>query len=282
MEDHNYIKTVGILGLWGKYDMEWILRPDVNVLAGINGSGKSTIIRSLVELLRSHRLHDAYKGILEGVIVTFENGDVLKSGNGNVLSEHKIDVISTFDNRMKELEAMQRLSDGAVRTELDWMLYKLQKRYMSYQLEQSRRIISLLKKGAPESEIEEVTEHRTLFFDVMDSLFERTGTKIDRDCDELCFKKADHRITPYMLSSGEKQILLIMTTVLTQDNEPYILLMDEPEISMHFDWQSRLIQDIRMLNPNVQLIMSTHSPAVIMDGWMGNVTEISDIVVKRR
>jgi predicted ATP-binding protein involved in virulence len=33
------------------------------------------------------------------------------------------------------------------------------------------------------------------------------------------------------------------------------------------------------LNPNVQIIMTTHSPAVIMNGWMGNVTEVTDITV---
>lgn len=31
------------------------------------------------------------------------------------------------------------------------------------------------------------------------------------------------------------------------------------------------------LNPNVQLILTTHSPAVIMNGWMDKVTEVSEI-----
>ena len=34
---------------------------------------------------------------------------------------------------------------------------------------------------------------------------------------------------------------------------------------------------IRDLNPNVQLILTTHSPAVIMDGWVAAVTEVEDI-----
>ncbi len=39
----------------------------------------------------------------------------------------------------------------------------------------------------------------------------------------------------------------------------------------------RLISLIRQLNPNVQIVLTTHSPAVIMDGWLDAVTEVSDI-----
>ena len=34
------------------------------------------------------------------------------------------------------------------------------------------------------------------------------------------------------------------------------------------------------LNPNIQIIMTTHSPAVVMDGWMDHVTEVDDITIK--
>ena len=55
------------------------------------------------------------------------------------------------------------------------------------------------------------------------------------------------------------------------------MFMDEPEVSLHVEWQQRLIGLIRQLNPNVQIILTTHSPAMIMDGWMDAVTEVSDI-----
>jgi len=49
---------------------------------------------------------------------------------------------------------------------------------------------------------------------------------------------------------------------------------------MHIEWQKPLIDLILQLNPNVQIILTTHSPAVIMDGWMDRVTEVSDITVE--
>ena len=72
-------------------------------------------------------------------------------------------------------------------------------------------------------------------------------------------------------------MLAILLTVLVEDNLPYVLFMDEPEVSLHVEWQERLIELILSLNPNVQIILTTHSPALVMNGWMDRVTEVSDI-----
>ena len=55
--------------------------------------------------------------------------------------------------------------------------------------------------------------------------------------------------------------------------------MDEPEASLHFEWQQRLIGMVHELNPNAQIILTTHSPALIMNGWEDHVTEVSDITL---
>ena len=72
-------------------------------------------------------------------------------------------------------------------------------------------------------------------------------------------------------------MLVFLLTVLVVDRQPYVLFMDEPEISLHVEWQQKLITLIRQLNPNVQIILTTHSPAMIMNGWMDAVTEVTDI-----
>lgn len=47
----NYIKRIVIHGLWHRYDIAWDLRPDVNILSGINGVGKTTILNRSVNYL---------------------------------------------------------------------------------------------------------------------------------------------------------------------------------------------------------------------------------------
>ena len=62
-----------------------------------------------------------------------------------------------------------------------------------------------------------------------------------------------------------------------QDQEPYILFMDEPEISLHIAWQESLVEKIRSLNPNCQILLATHAPSVLLDGWQTYVTNLDDI-----
>ena len=120
---------------------------------------------------------------------------------------------------------------------------------------------------------------KTRFQDMVDDLFSETGKKMDRTSNELRFIQYGEPLSPYLLSSGEKQMLLILLTVLTQDGQRCVLFMDEPEASLHFEWQQRLIGMVHELNPNAQIILTTHSPALIMNGWEDHVTEVSDITL---
>lgn len=47
----NYIRRIEIHGLWHRYNIAWELRPDVNILSGINGVGKTTILNRSVGYL---------------------------------------------------------------------------------------------------------------------------------------------------------------------------------------------------------------------------------------
>ena len=81
---------------------------------------------------------------------------------------------------------------------------------------------------------------------------------------------------PAELSGGQQQRVAIARTLAPS---PKVLFMDEPEISLHFEWQKQLIGLVLQLNPNIQIIMTTHSPAVVMDGWTDRVTDVSDITI---
>lgn len=65
------------------------------------------------------------------------------------------------------------------------------------------------------------------------------------------------------LSSGEKQMLIMIGETLLQEQRHYIFLADEPELSLHIEWQRDLVQNIRKLNPNCQLVFATHSPDIV-------------------
>lgn len=64
------------------------------------------------------------------------------------------------------------------------------------------------------------------------------------------------------LSSGEKQVLIILTEALLQQGRSKVFIADEPELSLHIDWQRKIIPSVRNLNKNAQVIVATHSPEV--------------------
>ena len=267
-----YIRRIEITHLWGEHDISWDLRPDVNILSGANGIGKSTILNLLTALLRNAQ-KGTFHSQLTGATVRlfFEPAEA---------DSIRFDVIRSIDRPLLPGEALGKLSDQNVKTELDWQLYQLQRRYLDYQVNVSNRIIDYLQDTTPEAREKalEAGRPRRTFQDTIDRLFRETGKRLDRGHNEIAFLlPSGKRLTPYQLSSGEKQILVILLTVLIQDGQACTLLMDEPEISLHVEWQQQLISCIRQLNPHAQIILATHSPAVIMDGWLDAVTEVSDI-----
>ena len=266
----DYIKRIEIKRLWGRKNISWDLSPDVNILSGINGIGKSTILNNSVRSLNALEGGALTNGAQPGVSFIFSPEDA---------TFIHFDVIRSFDRPLINSGLLEKIGNQNVKTELDWQLYQLQRRYLDYQVNIGNRIIELLTSGVPEDQLKatEVSRPKTRFQDLIDDLFQETGKKIIRKSNEIQFEQDGDILTPYQLSSGEKQMLVILLTVLVQDNQHCTLFMDEPEISLHVEWQQRLISLIRCLNPNVQIILTTHSPALIMNGWLDAVTEVSDI-----
>ena len=149
------------------------------------------------------------------------------------------DVIRSFDRPLLSSGLLEKIGNQNVKTELDWQLYLLQRRYLDYQVNIGNRIIELLTSGKPENQAKaaEISLPKTHFQNLVDDLFSETGKKILRQSNEIQFEQDGDILTPYQLSSGEKQMLVILLTVLVQDNQPCTLFMDEPEISLHVEWQ---------------------------------------------
>ena len=267
-----YIQRIEIEAMWGRKHIVWDLRRDVNILSGVNGIGKSTILNRAASTLDHLAGGDVNVKDIEGVKMIFYPEDA---------TVVRFDVIRSFDRPLFHSNLAEKMADKNVKTELDWQLYQLQRRYLDYQVNIGNRIIELLSSGEPDGQLKaaEVSYPKRRFQDLADELFADTGKKIIRNSNEILFSQDGEELLPYTLSSGEKQMLVILLTVLVQDKQPCILLMDEPEVSLHIEWQQRIIEIIREMNPYAQLILTTHSPAMVMGGWLDAVTEVTDITV---
>lgn len=296
-----YIDKVEIKGLWGRFDVDWDLNADVNILVGENGTGKSTILEIMYKFLEANTTNyenpPNYKNHYEELITYMNCSSVnLMLSNTLILDPHlrsaqeytqegrvksnysyslrlnNLNYIKTFDTNLINTYNLSESEKDRIKTDLDKHLDDSINKYVDYQLSVSKRVIS------KEKTIEEASEKLIYFQKTINHLFLNTNKKIDETENRLAFLIDGNQIKPKQLSSGEKQLLFILLTVLVQDEKPSILIMDEPEISLHIRWQHELIEIIRTLNPNCQLIIATHSPSMFNDGHREKVFWMEDIV----
>jgi predicted ATPase len=69
------------------------------------------------------------------------------------------------------------------------------------------------------------------------------------------------------LSSGERQIFVLITHLIFNPaiRRENVLLIDEPELSLHLKWQRQFVAAIRQASASTQMVLATHSPEIIFD-----------------
>jgi predicted ATP-dependent endonuclease of OLD family len=189
----------------------------------------------------------------------------------------KLDYVSTFDVK----------GDGKSTQDsyLDIRLEQLQSDYGYYLSDLVKELTERINSNSSitKAELDQINERKNLFISLVNECFSETGKTLSNDSTKLVFLKNNTiGIYPKELSSGEKQLLIILLTVLLERGEEYILMLDEPEISMHISWQYKLIDMILRLNPEVQIILTTHSPMIFADGWGDKAIRMEDITINTR
>ena len=249
--DH-YIKKFEISFLWNRLNIIWdYIHYDVNILVGINGVGKTTLLNTIYNYYHStlpKELKGSVKGTEIDVPVTFIRSFDVPAESKKKVSPLLIDL---------ERVVLQNKDNDS--------LFNYRMRAMNYP-EEANRINNRMNK----------------LFSIINDFFSETNKtiEIDKDTNLLVFRRDEtHVISMDKLSAGEKQLLLVLITVFLQDEKPSVLLMDEPELSLHISWQDKLISTIRDLNPNCQLIISTHSPSIFANGWENNLKFMEDIAI---
>lgn len=301
------IKDFSIDNLYYEYNFSSTLDEKVNIIVGNNGTFKTTLLRLLRhaiayekngQFFHSHLTKINFKDDLVMEYLEFENmlsknsdgeDDIVNvtswtpmiGGKEIPVSEYrkqvKLDYVSTFD--------VKGDSRSTKDSYLDIRLDKLQSDYGYYLSDLVKELTDRINSNSSitKFELDKINERKNLFISLVNECFAETGKRLSEDSTKLVFIKDNGiGIYPKELSSGEKQFLIILLTVLLERGQEYILMLDEPEISMHISWQYELINMILKLNPYVQIILTTHSPMIFSDGWGDKAIHMEDITTNTR
>lgn len=254
----SYLKAFHVENLWGKKNLHWTeIHEDVNILVGINGSGKTT----LLNLIAAYGTCDTRElNKYQGVKVA---SNPMPEELYPVSFLRSYDVTFSGDARKKESPLMQELYRVVVQNKEGLSFFNYRMKMLDY----------------PE-QAQAIQQNINTFFEVVNSMFADTGKTISipkGNNSSFVFDQDGIVIGMDQLSSGEKQLLLVLLKVFLLERKPAIVLMDEPDISLHISWQQKLIEAMRTLNDSCQIIITTHSPSMFSKGWGDKIVFIEDL-----
>ncbi|QSX29561.1 ATP-binding protein [Shewanella cyperi] len=221
-----------------------------------NSSGKNIDPSEIVELLEQINETNSIEDADEVKISSskYVHRKISKEELNNNLNVEFISTINLNSNSISEIKSSSGVKttilDFEIQNEIDRFLNKKSVDNICLDLEK------VLNTFLKESE-------KTAVFDESNFKF------LCKNGNELSFQD---------LSSGERQLFYILLRAANSRGKFTIFLMDEPEISLHLSWQEELINSILELNDNCQIIIVTHSPAIIMNGWLNSYMDIQEII----
>jgi len=302
------IKNIRLEKIYGNRNLSWSLNSNTNILIGKNGSGKSSILQILnAKFYNKIDILEKFKNpnIKITLVKEYANGESKEIIIDNNAHSQNIDItlIDTFDIKPSSIIECKENCEKE-QSPLEIELLKLMPKFDAYQIKLNKifeeknaenqkeiqRILNDIGMGKVDEahKIQDLKNKENLikkevynslnnFRDIIDSMFIDTNKKINLESIEKSFSisNTNKELEPLDLSSGEKQILIIFLTILLKENKPYILMMDEPENSLHSEWQINFIENIRKLNKNIQIIIATHNPLLMLDREADEIGKIS-------
>ena len=113
--------------------------------------------------------------------------------------------------------------------------------------------------------IDGVCDDINSIFNCMDIDVKLIGLSEDEETKPIFKNSLSKEFNINGLSSGEKQLFLRALSLKFLEVNNSIILIDEPEISLHPQWQSKIIKLYENIGENNQIIIATHSPHIVSD-----------------
>lgn len=226
----------------------------------------------------------------EYITVISENSDKLKSELAEIMKAHSSlssDLDSTYIKRLFDADNADKYNLDEMRADLQELQNK-QEKLQKYGLAEIKNVsyISTLEEAKLDrfsTELSIYLEDANAKYNVFESIINKLDLYEEIVNNKLAFKKMrlsrsegiivesedKKRLSLNALSSGEQEILVLFYKLIFEA-DVNLLLIDEPEISLHIAWQKEIMDNLKsivVLNKDIQVMIATHSPQIISHNW---------------
>lgn len=227
---------------------------DLIVLAGINGSGKTTLFDYIINTFEYE--HQVLNGSINldtrdlklNNIVSNDKILIKNHNSETLLNEYGEDAESIAYNIFKKIKYVKAKD---VNTNIKKEILKFID-FLIYDNELSAK-----------DAYAKLKEQINMIFSGFN--LEVQFSNIDRDKNIFFTNDLNEKISINELSTGEKELLNKVFSLYTSNIKDSVILIDEPEISLHPSWQNRIVKIYKNFakQNNNQIIIATHSPQII-------------------
>lgn len=244
---------------------------DVVVLAGVNGTGKTTVLEVIYDYFENFQ-NDKNKINIE-----------LDLEEENYINQNNISKETYLNNLIKDSIKKEKTPKVIyVPAEINFQKVKFnllalyKKRFLnkidSYIIADipfyiQMRIINTANKESEKklgNVRDEIIAEINGIFDILDMDTRLIGMSTETtEILPIFTNLSGDKFDINELSSGEKKLFLRTLAIRMLNPENSIILIDEPELSLHPKWQQRIVDVYRKIGENNQIIIATHSPHIL-------------------
>lgn len=134
-----------------------------------------------------------------------------------------------------------------------------------------RNVLNLYARDAAKKleTFSSIYERINLFLEIVNDHFTFKNISVTAGEGMAVYDDNRQPISLTSLSSGEQHILVLIYDLLFKVAPNALILVDEPELSLHVAWQKRFIADLQKIQgiQPIDVVVATHSPQIINDRW---------------
>jgi len=115
----------------------------------------------------------------------------------------------------------------------------------------------------PKISIQKACDEINHIFEIMDVDAKLVGLSADGTSEPIFKNGQGKSFNIESLSSGEKQLFIRALSLKFLNANNCMILIDEPELSLHPEWQRKIVHVYEQIGENNQIIIATHSPHIV-------------------